>query len=290
MKKFTITTSIDLKKTEQKMKLDLEILKKYLISFDLDKAREYRASCIPDFLSKFYSLTDNKRLNNKKLKCLAKDYNWYEYQTNQNDPFDMRMGFVDEAYAKKTSTPQENVDMEKDVLNMLVDGIVLCSFADSDYRNLPMWAYYANNYQGYCVNYKINDKENFSEVIYQNERTRLNELLSVFMDIFPANPKGGNIKLCQDVFVEAMRIILSLKQRSWRHEKEYRIIYHLNKDANQRISNKKMGLEVNDITIGLKCKPEYKERIMQIAKDRKIKCYQLCTNENKFLSRQRIKL
>lgn len=282
------------------MKLDLDILKKYLVALDLDKAREYRASCIPNFLSKFYSLTNDKELNEKKLSCLAEDCNWYENPTNQNDPFDARMGFFDEVYAKKTEMPQKTIDFLKWLLDHMIDHLLLCCFADSDYRNLPMWAYYANNYHGYCVNYKINCKENFSEVIYYKERTRLNEILSAFIDVYLLNQEWDDITTRQGIFADTMELFFSVKHKSWRHEKEYRIIRTLKEESDkqisngeekdQRIPNKEMGLEVKDITIGLKCKPEYKQRIMQIAKERNITCYQLCTDEKKFLSRQKINL
>lgn len=94
----------------------------------------------------------------------------------------------------------------------------------------------------------------------------------------------------QDLIAFFVQLVFSLKHSSWRHEKEYRIICPFYEEIGQRISNKQMGLEVSDITIGLKCRSEYKERIIQIAKERDIKCYQLCTDENEFLSRQLIKL
>lgn len=262
--------SVDLKKREQKMKFNEETFVKYFEDGKPEAAMEYVASCIPDTLSKFYSFTDDTELNEKKLSCLADDCNWYENPINQNDPFDMKMGYIDEQYAKKSGFPDNLIEAERKILSNLVGKMLLCSFVDSDYSNLPMWAYYANNYQGYCVNYKINRKEVFFKVIYQKNKIRLNELFVTYMQFCLLEGKGYDIEKGLDTIAFLARLVFSLKHSSWRHEKEYRIICPLYEEIGQRISNIEMGLEVNDITIGLKCKPEYKERIMQIAKNRKI--------------------
>lgn len=160
---------------EQKMKFNEDNIYRFLKEKRLDAAREYMASFIPNYLSKFYSLNGDIELNEKKFNCLADDYNWYENPLNQNDPFDMRMGYIDELHAKKLQLSSKAIEAEKKILDAVVERMLSCSFVDSDYRNLPMWAYYANNYQGYCVNYKINYKTIFFKVIYQKSRLSLAE-------------------------------------------------------------------------------------------------------------------
>lgn len=256
----------------------------------VDKAMGYMASCVPDYLSKFYSLTADEELNEKKLNCLADDCNWYDSPNNQNDPFDMRMGYVDEMYAKKAGLSQEIVEVEKMMLKSFVERMLLSSFVDSDYSNLPMWAYYANNYQGYCVNYKISRKEIFFKVIYQKNKILVNELFLSFIKFCVLEEHGYDVENEQDMIAFLARLVFSIKHSTWRHEKEFRIISPLYSDIGKRIPNIKMGLAVNDITIGLKCKSEHIERIKKIAKERNLKCYQLEVDQEKFLTRKPIDL
>ena len=37
-------------------------------------------------------------------------------------------------------------------------------------NNLPMWAHYANNHAGYCVQYKVDKKENVHRAMYLSKR------------------------------------------------------------------------------------------------------------------------
>ena len=49
-----------------------------------------------------------------------------------------------------------------------------------------------------------------------------------------------------------------------------------------------MGLDILDITIGLKCEEKYKQEILQISTVMKIPCYQIYLDNKKFLSRKLI--
>lgn len=64
----------------------------YLLNDDVNGAMNYVEENVPDYLYKFYSLSDSdEELNQKKLDTLRSNSNWFDLVRNQNDPLDMKM-------------------------------------------------------------------------------------------------------------------------------------------------------------------------------------------------------
>lgn len=251
-------------------------------------AREYMSLHIPDTLTKFYSLTHDEILNDKKIETLANNCNWFDYSYNQNDPFDMRMIYVDKEAVLKAGLPYEVYEWEKEFLEKLTNKLTLCSFVDTDYNNLPMWAYYANNHHGYCIRYKIRRKEIFFRVLYADTSAPVTSLFLQYKMSCDKYAESDNTKEWQSSLEYAIQLFLSIKHISWKHEKEYRIICPYYKEFGNRVSNATMGLSILDITIGLNCEEKYRQKILQFANAREIPCYQICLDNKNFLVREQL--
>ena len=73
----------------------------YLLNDDVNGAMKYVEENVPDYLYKFYSLSDSDdKLNRKKLDTLRSNSNWFDLVRNQNDPLDMKMTYIDETNKK----------------------------------------------------------------------------------------------------------------------------------------------------------------------------------------------
>ena len=85
-----------------------------------------------------------------------------------------------------------------------------------------MWSHYANNHRGVCVLYDVpedylNDGESFvglSSVSYKP-----NPLTSWFRTISNRMPSTE-----QELITELLKVVLKSKEKSWKYEKEYRVI------------------------------------------------------------------
>ena len=259
-----------------------------LREWNVKAAREYMSLHIPDTLTKFYSLTHDEKLNDKKIETLANNCNWFDYSYNQNDPFDMRMIYVDKEAVLKAGLPHEAYELEKNFLEELKRKLLICSFVDSDYNNLPMWAYYANNHRGYCVRYKVNRKGMFFRVLYSETSGPITSLFLQYLASCDAHAEDKCSEMIRATYEYAIQVFLSTKHLSWKHENEYRIIFPQIKDISNRISNRMAGLEILDITVGLNCEEKYKQKILQIASAKKIPCYQICLDNKNFLVREQL--
>lgn len=271
------------------MEFDKKVYFNFLQNRNIDNAIKYLAQCVPDYLYKFYSLSsgskkENDELNQKKLKTLSTNCNWYDMPDQQNDPFDMKIPYIDREIARKHNIDSVVVDGMCDFLKTFHDNVLICSFTELDANNLPMWAYYSNNSRGYCVKYQVSKKELIRRIFYEPERINtLNILVSLYksMQDFKTNSQETQeLKWLTAI----MTNILNCKHISWHNEKEHRIIIPLDVRKGVNIKNEKVGIEPVELYIGINCSEENKQRLIEISRNNlKCKAYSSETTENKFL-------
>lgn len=232
-----------------------------------DEAIAYFVESVPDYLIKFYSLSNDADSNEKRFKTLASNANWFDIAEHQNDPFDMKMAYVDEEIAKKKGACEEAVITAKNLLDRMQKGFALCSFIDTDINNLPMWAFYANNHQGYCVKYKVNKKELVFRIFYESERIGI---LGILLQLYAAM-KASDEKNCETKELQLYRHclfnLINCKHISWKNENEFRIIVPVEKQCGLNIQNEAIGIEPTDVYLGINCSINNQERLVKICKN-----------------------
>ena len=135
---------------------------------------------------------------------------------------------------------------------------------------MPMWAYYANNHHGFCVEHTFNiDKMTFLyPVSYEPERILADKLMTTFIkDMFDATQKG--ISLSQEAQERMLLLYLTniIKHKSWEHEREIRAVIPFPDGSRPYIS-----VPPTNIYVGLNCSPEHCSRLIDIAKQFAPKC------------------
>ncbi len=71
----------------------------------------------------------------------------------------MKTLYLDEKVIKKYNYP---IEIIKELQNQYLNGFLIGCFTENDVCNcMPMWAHYANNHRGFCVEYKINKPKFF---------------------------------------------------------------------------------------------------------------------------------
>ena len=126
-----------------------------------EKAKSFKDNNIPKTLFKFISLTQPTDcttickydvLSQKKIDTIKENKIWLSTFDNLNDPFELKSFYINEEKIKNYNYPIEYINQ----LIYSYKNILISSFTTRFLDNLPMWAHYANNHQGLCLEYKIN--------------------------------------------------------------------------------------------------------------------------------------
>ena len=237
----------------------------------------------PAFLYKYYK--DNEwsleNLNNGKM--------WFSAPCNFNDIFDCSIT-VDEKELFKDALNMSPYKMKiragssawkdlKDFVHREVSkgqsifenlrGQMGVACLSESYNSLLMWAHYANNHCGICVEYElleINKQLGYSPVpiVYSNERACFRNLNSGFYE-----------KDAVKLFFEA----ITSKSIEWSYEREWRIV------QDQKACGEKWNLENKgalldmirpvSITLGCEARPEFEKKIQEYCQTNKINLYKM---------------
>ena len=142
-----------------------------------DEAVAFKNSFIPDVLYKYYCLDRRYKLNDKKLQCLQDAKIFLSEFDAFNDPFEGKFLIFDEQKLREKGWDRSLI--ESYYMHMASMFRIGC-LSDTSEQNMPMWAYYANNHEGFCVEYHIDEKQKkyIFPVAYEKERLYANSIVT----------------------------------------------------------------------------------------------------------------
>ncbi|MDO4446497.1 MAG: DUF2971 domain-containing protein [Bacillota bacterium] len=249
----------------------------------LEEVGYYYMCYAPAFLYKYYS--DNPL----KVDLLKEQRMWYSAPCNFNDVFDCDISvseadifnsalqiIPDKREVRKGSPMWRQL---KQVINKEIRSLrdtfenmkrtAGISCLSESYESMLMWAHYANNHSGMCVEYelmKINEQLGFSPVpvIYNNERVK-------FSSINQDRIESDMVK----VFVES----LTSKSFEWSYEKEWRIIRDEDACGDRWDIQKKGALldmiRPRSIILGCMVKPEFEKIVREYCQEYRVNLYKM---------------
>lgn len=170
-----------------------------------------------------------------------------------NDPFECHLPETIYDFIKRSTDAINNVThdrkgkeiKESDVAIFIfkaLRGIGVISFSET-HRNLLMWAHYAGNHSGYCIEmdadwstskYRLKDTQSnslhrLSRVQYDSRRIDFNDFQTI------------NVTNFQETLIDILTKQLTLKSDEWMYEKEHRyILSFLEADYVKRKQNSKL--------------------------------------------------
>lgn len=241
----------------------------------------------PASLYKYYRDSDQSLDNVRNNKM------WYSAPCNFNDVFDcefsiQKKGVVEDAIKMLSqkhkilqgSAEWKNiykvVNQQCRVLRTVFDKLrsetgVSCFSESQD--SLLMWAHYANNHRGMCVEYnllEINDLLKFAPVpvIYSGERT-------CFDSFNPQSVEKDSLKL--------LIYSITSKSQEWRYEKEWRIIRD-SKACGAAWNKETKGalldmIHPSSITLGCMAQPEFEKKVKDYCVANRITLYKMEKDE-----------
>ena len=148
---------------------------------------------------------------------------------------------------------------------------VICCFTKTN-NNLLMWAHYANNHKGFCVEYDLSNKDILKELEY-----------IIFPVSYSLNRKDtfDNLKLyCEECSGEVCwnlyRDVILRKSYHWLYENEFRLI------MNSKSSKSIKFYPIKAIYFGCNMIEDDKKDIYFKLKDKSIKFYQANISKDKY--------
>lgn len=254
------------------------------------KIGEFYYCAAPKYLYKYYS---ENPLN---MDAIKNHEMWYSAPCNFNDVFDCDVSINEKAIFESflSADPQGRrirqgspmwIKLKSDVHKQIdylqgtfeetkqTTGISCLSESDS---SLLMWAHYANNHKGMCVEYEllqISEQLKFSPipVIYTDERVSLNSLISEDL-------RRDTMKF----FVESV----TTKSPEWSYEKEWRIIRD-EAACGTRWNKADKGallemIRPTSITLGCRAESDFEKSVREYCETEKATLYKMEKNKEKY--------
>lgn len=236
---------------------------------------------IPNVLYKYFSLSDVKELNKKKLQTLADNKIYMSDIKEFNDPYDSKCFFYD---------PEKLSDIERlkshngkfiDDFTAFIKGTALTS---NGVQSMPMWAHYGNNHAGFCVSYDMSANVQLKActfpVQYISERLEVTSLVRKQAEqicaILDKNIAVGQKQTVIDdsTMILVPQLLYNLKLDQWSYENEFRCSTASNAKGMPYID-----AIPKEIYIGKSCSENNKKELTCIGRKLNIPVYQMEVEE-----------
>lgn len=191
------------------------------------------------------------------------------------NPIQNFLSWVEE-FCKSPEAKEVQIELIKDIQNMkdfiLKDfnekyrnKLKVSSFSE-DNKSLLMWGHYANNHQGFCIEYDLSsmdDNENLKKYLfpvkYSNERF---DITDFYIDNVIYKEAKDTNRLINSVLY---------KSEDWEYEKEWRFIITKSEYDGKTVSTPKP----KSIYLGSQIKEAHKEQFIKVCKENDIDIYQM---------------
>lgn len=248
----------DMKKVEEMIdKWDFQTFSNILDKQGWTESVNYKNNFVPSRLYKYYPLFDARfygfrKENKKRLSSLQKRQIWVSNYKHLNDPFEFKALFLD---VERIKDYHWEIDLVEKCLELVKSSVQVCCFSERVENNMPLWAHYANNHGGYCIEYSVIDKNQIFPVTYIPKReptaTIVTRICSAILKGFNENeePKGDFLK-----YFIYLYLSFSCKHSFWEYENEFRL-FNVESDVEngKLIPLTEAKLKVEKIFLGSNC-------------------------------------
>ncbi len=232
----------------------------------LDEAENYRKSLVPKKLLKFVSLSEYVDDNNKKFLSLENQQAWFSSVKVLNDPYEFRCMYIDEPRLKGNGYDEYIISKFKELLNDQIKQWGVLSLSAASLDCLPMWAYYTNNFSGFCIEYEVERPDAIFAVSYEPKRIPIATIIAnLYNEFSKMTRRSVETNSEVEFYLTVLRYQLHSKHKSWNHEKEFRILFPLLKGTGKNVDIQSVGLKTSRIIAGLNCSDDNKEKLNTIS-------------------------
>jgi len=267
-------------------------LKKYIQLLSEERYKEadkYRIDNMPKVIYKYIALKSSESYKGykdfedsiqddlNKLEAISSNKIWLSTCSNLNDPFELNALYIDEERLNQYNWPIAEV---KEIFEGFKGSFLIGSFTTHLNDCLPMWAHYANNHCGICVEYAVIDPTNLYKVSYEYSRVPIAVIITNIINEYYLEENEG--KVCEDTrkYISSLLHSACIKDKSWEYEDEYRILHiNINKEKNGDLVNLiDIGLKMSAIYLGINCSKEHEEKLRKICNQQNCHIYRMGIN------------
>lgn len=246
-------------------------------------AEQYRMDKSPQKIYKFMPFFDrgNPSVNKRNIETLGEKKAWASKYFSLNDPYEFNGMYLNE---EKILASGNKIDTFYEYWKYITDSFVTVSFCAEKgdihpLNNMPMWAYYANNHHGICVEYDVCNPICLYPVSYEQERNPMSVVLGNFVSL-ALDAVNGKISGQHSELLKYQFLVLNLmciKHRSWQQENEFRILfpYPRLQGNGKRVGLEEIGLDISAIYLGKDCSSRNKNKLKKLSTDLMIDIYQM---------------
>lgn len=196
-------------------------------------------------------------------------------------------------------------EMENNIKNSYLEldhekNIHVACFSETK-KSILMWAHYANNHKGFCVEYDFKElglNNHYTRFIFPvfykkaifdmkdyipDPNKKFDNVLTSYMDQIKAEDILDGITNPEvNINVNNMALFYNalIKYKDWAYEKEWRYVFPYKNNANKSLYL--YAPKPKAIYLGAKITNESRETLVKIAKERKIKIYQMEIKTSEF--------
>ena len=231
---------------------------------------------IPPTVYKYYSFTNDKALNIKKMTTLEDNKIYLSSPQYLNDPFDNKAFYYDRRELVKIPAMQpHNGKLPLDIAK----GNKLTCFTTNGINNMPI---YSNNHNGYCVTYNTKNRLNLMllsslmPVQYVNDKIDITKhLVNLFNEIENMSPDENGKTIISNSIIYVTAFLNYVKHSSWQYENELR-------SSTVKLDEDFAHIDAypESIYIGINCTKDLSENLYIIAKNNSIKLYLMKNEDN----------
>lgn len=215
----------------------------------------------PNRLYRYRPLSDNGNLLERELSALRDSYLYAPLFEQMNDPMEAFMpmgGDSDHIFDEVVKPIGLRTEDYYDGIRLLIKQLGLVSFS-STHEYLPMWAYYASDFGGMCLEFDAErlavgdfQNEHLLEVTYEREA-----LPALAIEIVLQGPGDQRFK-------SELLKRLNRKRIEWKHEQEWRYV--------TGATGKKHYLDdaLTRVYLGPRVKPDHAARVCEVLKNRPV--------------------
>lgn len=274
-----------LKRKENNMEFDKEKYMQCLMDGKFGDAHKYKNETAPKTIYKYESLGRDScldtSLDSKKLCSLKNNEIWFSKFDALNDPLEYKSIYINYERLGELNYPITNV---KKLFDHVKNTFLIASFSNNELDNMPMWTHYSNAHQGYCMEYTVNNPYWIYPIIYESIREEITNIFSRFYTQFEDYCVGATTvkDLKHQQTIALLYTAAAVKDISWEHEDEYRLIFRDNiSGSGKNILSSEVGIQISSIYFGYKCSEKNKIKIAEIARGLGIDVYETYIDDKK---------
>lgn len=231
---------------------------------------------LPSKLYRYIRLGAEEAENEKRFATLRRDELWYSRADVLNDLFEGRTLYYSNLACYDEEYEGDNVLAERktwtqEYLEKASQEVLVCSFC-KDPRIPPMWAHYAGEHSGFCVEYEVADPG----ALYGVEYVSVKEDIGPMMEGLQRELANGEIEHAE--FEETLRKLhlrwCTVKSRDWSYEQEVRALLPKAIAPYKGVNypSSKAGLKLKGVYLGARCSKANRARLQEIAEGLHIFC------------------